>query len=352
MGKVTCRFLILKRGIPILSQALLASWLGVSSTWAFEIPDSTPTIPTESTPPSTAEISQPFFVGFSLGLPGSVFSLIPLADGWNPSFGDRMDYRPSSRFETTLQASWRFLGGSLSFTLPPLFDFQNREGPSSRQDLRLSTDFGRLRVELAYQHYQGYLIENSSRLSTLSLNGAAYYHLPELQNTGGGLTLFYVPNEDYSMAAGFDQTRRQLRSAGSLLLLVSGRAQGLRSPTAIIPTEMQSFFGDEGTLSAALLKSIGAGAGYAYTVTLYDVFISASLAAELGPQWVRYTLSSGERDYAFLGVHSHAKLNLGLNQERLVAGASLAIDGYTEGTRWIQIWNFSLSGRLFAGFRF
>ena len=304
-------------------------------------------------PPATVDILEPFFVGLSLGIPSSVFSLIPLTDGSSPSFGDRMDNRPASRFETTLQASWRFLGGSLSFTLPPLFDFQNREGQSSRQDLRVSTDLGRFRIELGYQNYLGYLIENSSRLSAQTLGGATYLLLPELRNAGGGITLYYVPNEDYSMAAGFDQTRRKLRSAGSLLLILSGRMQELRASSPVIPYEMQSFYGDEGTLRAASLRSVAAGAGYAHTVVIHEqVFVSGSLAADLGPQWVRATLASGDREHLFVGLHNHAKVSLGLNQERLVAGASVVIDGYSEGTQRMQIWNFSLSGRLFAGFRF
>ncbi len=293
-----------------------------------------------------ADVDTPFYIGGSLQLPGQGFSLIPRTSGGLIGVESGLRYRPATQLLYGISARYKILGGGLTFSLP-ILGFQAAEGTSTHQDYGINYYGKTWGFELNYSDWTGYLIDGVRGLS-----GETYYLEPNLKNVGGGV-VFYIPlsPDRYSLGAAFDQRQRQLLSAGSFFIVGSFRYQDLRSPVEIIPASHQADFGADATLSRSAMKSIAGGIGYGLHLVANDLFFSTALIAEVGHQWIDYTLASGPLDNTFIGVNGRLKVALGHNGKTLITGLSVNVDAYTEATRNTLIVHVGYTAQLFLGFR-
>jgi hypothetical protein len=293
-----------------------------------------------------AEVESPFYIGGLVRLQGSGFSLVP---GTNGALGvdNSLHYRPATQLLFGLAARYKIIGGEITFSLPFLASFQADEGKSTYQDWRINYYGHSWGIELNYSDWKGYLIEGLR-----GTGGETYYLLPDLRNTGAGVVLYYVFSGDrYSLGASFDQRERQLVSAGSFFLVGSFRYQEKRMPGLIIPTSKQADFGADGTLSRSAMRAGAAGIGYGLHLVFMDFFLSTAVIAEIGPQWVDYTVASGALEHTFIGLNGRVRVALGHNGKTLLTGVNVYADAFTEGTRDTLIVNASYGAQVFLGFR-
>ncbi|MBS1963150.1 MAG: DUF4421 family protein [Bdellovibrionales bacterium] len=267
---------------------------------------------------------------------------------------EKLTFRPSQSNYAGVILGYRWLAGTLAFAVPASREIRDQEGQSKYTSTMVTYYVRNWGIELGYNHYTGYLIENSSRLSAATLNGAQYYRLPEMQSTGYGLNFFYVLSpKGYSMPAAFDQSEPQNTTAGSFMLLTSIRHQYFRNDAGLIPAEKVATFGSDGSIKGAKTTNVGVGGGYG---VLWDgpaaVFASAFFGLTFGINHLAYDLIATNEARNTGQFNGHFRVSFGLNGGHGFLKASFLMDYFNYSTESIKIGNSDFAGSIAGGVRF
>lgn len=297
---------------------------------------------------SRASDYPPFKLGLATQVVATGFELSPLSDE-----GKKLSFRPAESNYAGLTLGYRWLSGTIWFSVPAAKEVRAREGTSQYRDYRLSLYYKKMGVELAYNRYLAYLIENSSSLSSATLAGQTYYKLPELETVGYGATFYYVPNPGaYSLPAAMEQSEIQSKSGGAWVLLATFRQQHITNNSAIIPAEKQPDFTPEESISDITAAGAGVGGGYGFNWVPGVFFVAPMLAATTGYQRVTYELSSGKGSHGSIGFNLHVRLGFGINSRHFFLTAVAYADIYGRQTDHLRLSN-NVQGATFSiGARF
>lgn len=253
----------------------------------------------------------------------------------------KLKYRPASSLYFGVIAGYKWLGGTIAFAAPAEDHIVEKEGTSEYADYRLSYYVRRFGIELNYNRFKGYLIENSSELSAATLGGETYYKLPELETLGfGGSFIYMFDPSVFSLPAAYDQSEIQSRSAGTFLLIASFRNQKIRNDGAIIPTEKQSLYGDDQLFQGGTFQNYGVAFGYGFNWVPGSFFFAPMLA--LGPayQKANYELSDGTSgSNELVSANAHVRLSMGWNSRHFFLSIVALADVYAGVTKSLRVSN-------------
>lgn len=295
------------------------------------------------------EAYRPWKIGLSFEADSLGIDLTP-----KTAESEKLTFRPSQSDYAGVILGYRWLAGTLAFAVPASREIRDQEGQSKYTATKITYYVRRWGVEIGYNHYVGYLIENSSRLSAGTLNGATYYRLPEMQSTGYGMNFFYVLSpKGYSMPAAFDQSEPQTTSAGSFMLLTSVRHQSFRNDAGMIPSEKIATFGTDGSIKGAKTTNVGVGGGYG---VIWDgpaaFFASAFFGLTLGINHLAYDLAASNEATNTGQFNGHFRVSFGLNGAHGFLKASFLMDYFNYSTESIKIGNSDFAGTAAGGIRF
>ncbi len=289
----------------------------------------------------------PFNVSISMEDPALNFALTPSAGG------QALNLRPPTAFELGIALHYRALGGRLLLDLPQTGQVKSQEGGADYNDYRVGYFARSWGVQLHYVSYTGFLVDNSSVLPAADLGGGTYFLDPGMHVWGFGADATYIFSpERFSLSAAFDQSERQLVSAGTFFLTASARIRRMTAPGPILPADVQASFGQDGSLSSFSSWSAGAGAGYAYTYVSGTFFVSGLLSAGLGWQVTDYGTNAGAFTQSSLSPLATGLFSVGWNDEAFYGGVSGFASAQTLGTSSIEILDTIVGARAFFGYRF
>ncbi len=174
------------------------------------------------------------------------------------------------------------IGITWGFRSPQNKEEKEDKGPTEYEDWRLNLAFKQFHVKFNYAKYKGFYIEDSSEVDPAWVEGQPYYRKPDLvsQNIGVNFTWILHP-EDFSLVAAYDQTERQEKSGGSILLGAAASETIFQDDGQIIPTNVQGAYGRHQLLTEGRFQSFTVKAGYGHTFVLSQKYF-ASLAAAFG----------------------------------------------------------------------
>lgn len=266
----------------------------------------------------------------------------------------KLKYRPAQSLYFGVILGYKWLGGTLSFASPAEDQIVEKEGKSEYADYRLSYYVRRFGIELNYNRFKGYLLENSSELSDATLAGETYFKLPDLETVGFGGSFIYILDPDrFSLPAAYDQSEIQRRSGGTLLLVTSFRRQVLKNPDAIIPDELQDNYGEDRLFEQGTFNNLGMALGYAFNWVPSSFFFAPLIA--LGPSYQKatYQLADGKsRTYEAASANLHLRLSLGWNSPHFFFTVVGLADIYSSVTESLRVSNNIQAVTLSLGTRF
>lgn len=290
----------------------------------------------------------PFKLGLSTQVVATAFELSLIE---NPS--NKLKFRPAQSNYAGVSLGYRWIGGTLSFAVPSKAEIRDVEGTSQYRDYRLSFYYRNWGAEASYNSFKGYLIDNSSELSSATLNGQTYYKLPDLLTRGYGINFIYVTNpERYSLPAAAEQSEIQENSAGSWLWMATFRHQSIENSGAIIPSEKQTEFGTESSLRSIRMGSYAVGPGYGFNWVPGPFFVAPLLAATAGFDAMTYDLENSTLEHGKLGLNLHLRIGMGVNARNFFLVGNLYADIFGIQTDTLQVSN-NIQGVTFSiGARF
>lgn len=269
------------------------------------------------------------------------------------SAAPKLRFKPNAPNKTFLSFAYDWFGATASAVSPVSSESERLQGESKASDYQFRFHFTHFSAEVFYQKYRGYYIENTADVDPSWSAGQPHRLLPDLstEHVGGSFTYVFSP-ETYSMAAAFDQTRRQTESGGSWLANVSFNRHAFDNPDTLVPADAAPDYGDFARVRAGRLESLTLGGGGAYTLVAGSYFASAKGMLNLGSTRVQYSRTDGSFSEWGSGTQFHGKLALGYNGLRFISGASLAVDSATVNVEKTDLTFQTFDLSLFLGTRF
>ncbi len=239
------------------------------------------------------------------------------------SRNESLKYRPNNVLGIGLGVTIRGLGINISTRLPAHDTKDDLYGKTRQLDLQVHRYRGNFALDIYFQRYKGYHLQDNSAVSAVE-GPTAYPYFPDLQNNTFGATGLYVFNgKRFSLRAPIDQQDWQMRSAGSWLLGGSlfSHLIGNNHQTLLPPNMKQPEFMDGSRISKIDNYGATVNLGYGYNFVLHRHWFVGLLAdAGAGVGYSEVTDQAGSSHKVGLQLNADARLAFGYNAQKWFAG--------------------------------
>lgn len=169
---------------------------------------------------------------------------------------------PAPRFGAGIAYRWFSISSSLFKLGEP---DESERGATNQIDFQWNFYLRSFTIDMRAQRYEGYFLENSKAIKNWeSLSEVLYQRNDLVTGSIGGNVIYNFNHRKYSPKAIFNQTERQIKSAGSFSLGLRLNALGVEADSSIIPQNLVYDF--EGfNIDQLGFRDVGIGLGYGYT---------------------------------------------------------------------------------------
>ncbi|MCB9360658.1 MAG: DUF4421 family protein [Flavobacteriales bacterium] len=241
----------------------------------------------------------------------------------NTNSNETAKFSPAATTSLGGGVNYKWFGLALAYGLPSTTANDVKYGKTSRFDAQFNIYTKSFGVDVIFQNYQGFYLQNPSIFTTWEKN--EFPQLPAMQSASLGVGGYYFFNhKKFSYKAAYVRNTVQQKSAGSFLiggyysLDYAGFEDGSYDRdtiTSFIPKELPQEAIDSFDIKTFTSSSFGFSLGYTYTVVFFKkCFINASLAPGFGAKNLRVYNSEGENETK-AGVVSRLTLRLALGYE-------------------------------------
>lgn len=176
-----------------------------------------------------------------------------------------INYTINTRLNMGLSLSFKGVGFDIEWSPPGLNNDDAQFGKSSQFAVSTSANSRRFFYDIYYRQYQGfrttamYMTENDSIFD--------YSRRSDIRNYNAGFSLTYIfNNKKFSSGAAYTLSKKQKKSAGSLLLGTYAFAYNIISDSIIFPDTVYKKFRNELQFNSATSFTYGISCGYSYTI--------------------------------------------------------------------------------------
>ncbi|HQA76179.1 MAG TPA: DUF4421 family protein [Salinivirgaceae bacterium] len=188
------------------------------------------------------------------------------------SSGKLIEYEPNSKLAIGLEASYKWFGLGLAYSIPSSRKSSRQLGDTKSIDFQYNFILRHWAIDGYFQLYKGFYFSNMSDYFDL-WNYDSDYPKADLKIGNYGIVANYIVNNDkFSYQAVFNFNEKQKKSVGSLILGTFVFYNTLNADTTFIPHFAMKYFQDISQLSNMGAISFGATVGYAYTFVIKKYF--------------------------------------------------------------------------------
>jgi hypothetical protein len=230
-------------------------------------------------------------------------------------------------------------------------------GTTTHKAFGLSFSAYRFRVESSYRNYHGFYYPNSRIYDTLHYDTTGAL----LQNSSMNVrslrmkTIFIMNKRHFSYASAYYNTQRQLKSAGSLLLINNIYQNLWTTDSSFIPSPAQSLYKEYDKLNFFKVVGISLGVGYSYNLVLWrTLYANATITSGMDIQHRTLGTSVGDHpaEYWKVGYAGDFRAAIGLNGKRCFASFTFRGDYNTYISKGITLKTAFYAIDFNVGYRF
>jgi hypothetical protein len=258
---------------------------------------------------------------------------------------------------------WSFAYDKISFSVGTSVEVTEsaifRKGISKTKNLSFSINSNRYRWEASYRKYTGFYDNYTGRRDTnFVYDSSVFYQNPTMYSKAFRLKGFYFFNKKqrFSYGAAFNNSARQLKTAGSFLFISNAYGFSIGSDTSILATGTAPFYPQWQNWNK--FKSLGLSANFGYTfnlVLLKKLFANLTGTLGLELQNFKYSTSDGisKRDeWKFGWSAGDLRGSIGYNGEKIYVMLSYIGDFSVYKLDKMQIDTRLHAGMFSLGYRF
>ena len=235
-------------------------------------------------------------------------------------------FKPNSNTKFGIGFNYKRIG--LAFSL---FDIGKKDediyGKTKQVDILLNIYGRKIVFDIFLQTYKGYHVANPKILDKDWTSDDSYPYIPSMQTISIGSGLNYIwNNKKFSYRAAFNQTERQKKSAGSLILGTIFSLNYFRADTSIIPSVIKNNIAPENRYKASGIINFGLSVGYTYTYVFREqYFVTLSIVPGIALQFKSVQTDNSKYNnfkLAFAGI-SQIRAAIGSNNSLYFGGISI-----------------------------
>lgn len=268
-----------------------------------------------------------------------------------PDRNKSLTYRSNNSYALGLGVYLFELGIEFAFAVP--FGEKNEViyGESDTRDLQVSLFSKKWGVDLSYQKYTGFYIDDPTvKIPTKT----PYPQRPDIETRNIGLTGNYIfSNKKFSLRSAYNFMERQLRSSGSFVLFTSINGFKTIGDSAILGDAYRNDFGVDARIKEIKSTTFSIAPGYTYSLIHQGFFVNATLALGPAHNWLHYESEDGtNKDDTEFTAFFLARVAVGYNGDRFFSGLSFTNQGSNAKFDSIQLASSSGIFKILFGFRF
>ena len=243
-----------------------------------------------------------------------------------------LHYNPNEKTNLGLGFNYKWLGLGIGFNFGFLNSDQDLYGTTKSIDLQVDVYRRDILYSGNFQYYEGYYWKNPDDYLHNWNTADSVQIRPDIKTATLGLSGIYVfNNENFSFKAAFQNTERQIKSAGSWLLAGKFSIYGISADSSLIPVELHELYSNIKDIKGVSAINMGGAGGYAYTYLLGEYFyFSGAVMFGLNLQAVSRTNLDDENIGGPIKISTNAQVRLaiGCNKPKAFYGFSAVIDSY------------------------
>jgi hypothetical protein len=213
------------------------------------------------------------------------------------------------------------LGTSIEATETDIF----RKGITKTRNVGFSINSKKYRLEGAYRKYTGFYENNTGKRDTNFNDSTPYFQMPNMYSRAFRLKGFYFFNKKrrYSYGAAFNNTARQLKTAGTFLFVSNLYKFSLRSDSTWIQANNAFYYPGWEKLNSFITHGLSFNFGYTFNLVVFKRFF-AHATGTLGLELQKYNYGSEngslQKDGWLFGFGSaDLRGSIGYNGEKIYA---------------------------------
>ncbi|MCD9014272.1 DUF4421 domain-containing protein [Parachryseolinea silvisoli] len=243
------------------------------------------------------------------------------------------------------------LGIELAFSVP--LDEQNKRiyGESDASDLQLNIIGKRWGIDAFVQKYRGFYIEDPNMNIP---SNTPYPQRSDITTRNTGVSVNYTfNNKKFSFRSAYNFADRQLRSAGSFLLVASLSSFQASGDSAILGSAYAAEFKDDARIKRMQVTTLGLAPGYTYSIIYKGFFLNGTLAIGPAHNWLGSTLEGGkDRNDIRFNAYITARIGVGYNGDRFFGGMGFNSQNRSAKFDDVQLVSTSGTFKILIGYRF
>jgi hypothetical protein len=176
-----------------------------------------------------------------------------------------IEYTINTRLNMGINMSFKGVGFDIEWSPPGINNDDIKYGKSTQFAVSSSANGRCFLYDIYYRQYQGFRTTASFRTGSDSTYD--YSRRSDIKNYHAGFVLTYVSNHKrFSAGAAYSSTKKQRKSAGSLLLGTYAFVYNLTADSIIYPDTIYRKFRKELQFNSASSFTYGISCGYTYTI--------------------------------------------------------------------------------------
>lgn len=261
----------------------------------------------------------------------------------------KINYAPNDRGYIGIGTYIFDIGLELAFKMPLAFGrSSSRYGDTDFIDFQGSLYGKKWSADATFQKYEGFYVSNAPDIYPdfdVEKNYPQRSDLSVMNISLNGIHIFN--HEKFSFRSGFIQADKQIKSAGSPIMILSATRFSVRADSLLMP-----FSEDGKNFEDGRFVSLSVLVGYAYDFVFDNFFIKLNANGGAGGQHQKFDLGNGEKQRWDLAPKLNFRAALGYDNERFFAGTSFIMQKTSIDFEGLRINNTTGNYKIFVGYRF
>lgn len=204
-----------------------------------------------------------------------------------------------------------------------------------------------------FQKYQGFYISNAGNVFPDFSSDQNFPQRADLEVMNIIINGIHIFNhQKFSFRSGFNQADRQIKSAGSPLLIFATAIFGINADSLLIPAHFAANYGEAGDFIEGDFYTFSVLPGYAYNFVYKNLFLNLNATGGAGIQWQSFNTEEREQKRLALEPKLNFRAAIGFDNDRFFAGGSFLMQKTRMSIEGMRINNTAGNYKFFIGYRF
>jgi hypothetical protein len=266
-----------------------------------------------------------------------------------PRLGD-LKFLPNNSFSAGVGAHLFDVSFELTAAIPVDEHNQERYGTSQSRDLSAAIAGTNWSIDGVIRRYSGFYLSNPEVLPKPTED---YPVRPDITLSDLGVYGIYAFNKNkFSLWSSYSHSERQLKSAGSVLLVGAITSTHLFADSIIVSPKLMRQIEVVTTFADFRTTTLAIGTGYSYTLVHKKMFFNLSFSLGPAHHWIEYQAANNTTHYDIaINSYTDSRVAFGLNGDTFFGGISFTNQTMVTKVEELRINTRTMAFRMVVGYR-